>query len=408
MSKRAFGRTSHLKNTQNADKRTHLIEIDALRGLAILSVVGTHLAGQWKHVPDVSGGASQLPFTVPILDVDALDLIFFGGLGFAPVSSLGIYLFWLLSGYLLIGIEDQRMRRGTYSVRSYARRRALRILPAFYVAILAILVLFRDTVSVEYVLLHLSFLYPILNPITTGALHTYWYLSVEMFNYLLLPFVVAMLPRWRQRLALLGLLFVLSLGIQIYLIQNGLGIEYLDSRMPNLWFLSVVPTSLYLFIAGGLLRMMIERLDSQIEWRWRPLVASVLLLASVSLYISPLLFVNHPSINILLGHGELIVIIFFASVMLGTPLLRGLLRWKPLVFIGVISYSIYLLESTMMGVMVGHILPHVRDWTTSEGTSLAAWAGFSAYALGILIPVFIVSYVSYRYVESPFLQRKPS
>jgi hypothetical protein len=87
---------------QTSDLDTRNVVIDALRGLAILSVVGTHIAGQWKYAPtDFGGSPPQL--TLPFLNVDALDLFFLGTLGLPTLSSMGVYLFFLLSGYLLLG-----------------------------------------------------------------------------------------------------------------------------------------------------------------------------------------------------------------------------------------------------------------------------------------------------------------
>ena len=60
---------------QTSDLDTRYVVIDALRGIAILSVLGTHIAGQWKYTPtDFGGSPPQL--TLPFLNVDALDLFF--------------------------------------------------------------------------------------------------------------------------------------------------------------------------------------------------------------------------------------------------------------------------------------------------------------------------------------------
>jgi peptidoglycan/LPS O-acetylase OafA/YrhL len=401
---------------QTFDLNTRYVVIDALRGIAILSVVGTHIAGQWKNIPtDFGGSPPQL--TLPFLNVDAIDLFFVGSLGLPNLSILGVYLFFLLSGYLLLGLEDERRRRGIYSVRSYALRRALRILPAYYVAIaivvVFVLLMFSSDISPEYMVkwgvLHLLFLYAILEPVNGAVVHTYWYLNAEMFNYLLLPFVVAVLPRLWQRLALSGLLFVLSLSVQVYIDQSGLSVEALESGALNLWFLSELPIVMFLFMVGGLLRMTVERLGNQKQSRWLPLVGTALFLASLSLYALQPLFVGYPLVKAILGNGAIAVIAFFASAVVGTPLLSKVLRWKLLASIGLISYSMYLLNDIVYGVAgtIG-ILNLVQGWAASVGSSLAVWIAFSAYTIGLLEVCIIVSYLSYRYVESPFLRRKPA
>jgi len=93
-----------------ADKLTSLDrayrpDIDGLRALAILSVVLYH-AG----VPGVTGG-----FT-------------------------GVDIFFVLSGYLIGGHIHSELRSGSFSYLRFYRRRAKRILPAFF-AVLAFILL---------------------------------------------------------------------------------------------------------------------------------------------------------------------------------------------------------------------------------------------------------------------------
>lgn len=64
------------------------------------------------------------PRVVPLLSNDALKLLRFG--------SYGASLFFLLSGYVLAWIEGERARKVSgYSLRSYASRRVLRLVPAY-------------------------------------------------------------------------------------------------------------------------------------------------------------------------------------------------------------------------------------------------------------------------------------
>ena len=144
------------------DPRAHYVELDALRGIAILGVVMSHIAASWmNHV--------KSPLMVPLLGVDAVELFFFG--------TYGVTLFFLLSGYLLTWTEEKRARLGTYSVRSYALRRTLRLVPAYYVALLIVVVLGlyqAIEVSAIDVLLHATFLHG-LNPHTASSLDPAWW-----------------------------------------------------------------------------------------------------------------------------------------------------------------------------------------------------------------------------------------
>src|SRR5919199_3407686 len=180
-----------------SDPHAHYVELDALRGIAILGVVMSHIAASWTNYVNA-------PLMVPLLSVDAVELLFFG--------TYGVNLFFLLSGYLLTWTEEKRARLGIYSVRSYVLRRMLRLMPAYYVAILVVFVLWPAQGSAIDVLMHALFLHG-LNPHTAASLDpAWWSLTPEVVFYCLLPFIVLKLPRASQRLALFGLFVLISLG----------------------------------------------------------------------------------------------------------------------------------------------------------------------------------------------------
>ncbi len=74
------------------DPPDHYVELDALRGIAILGVVMSHIAASWMN-------NVKAPLTIPLLSVDAVELLFFG--------TYGVNLFFLLSGYLLTWTEEK-------------------------------------------------------------------------------------------------------------------------------------------------------------------------------------------------------------------------------------------------------------------------------------------------------------
>jgi peptidoglycan/LPS O-acetylase OafA/YrhL len=402
---------------KTSDPRDHLVELDALRGIAILAVVLTHLTAPWMY-----GVQALLP--IPLLGGNVLGLFLSTG--------WGVSLFFLLSGYLLTWTEEKRARRGAYSVRSYAVRRALRLVPAYYVAILVVVLTWtwQDT-SVMDVLMHMSFLHT-LNPYTSITLDpAFWSLTPEVIFYLLLPFLILKLPRLSQRLTLFGVLFFVSLASQVYMAQH---VDLLVQPIVTgqigefnpAWYLRLLPTTyLYLFLAGVLLRMVVERLEARPTPRLQPHFALVLFsLSALFLVILPLLaphLVIFPYLDPQTGlfkHGELwaqilvavlnnvMLIAFFASALLGAPLLRKVLSWRPLAFIGMISYSMFLLHQTIILVLFRPFLVRVRAWIAGAG-DLVAWAAFLGYSFGVLAAAVAVSYLSYRYIESPFLRYKP-
>ncbi len=108
-----------------------------MRGIAILGVVLFHLTSVWMAYV-------RVPLPIPLLGEDALKLF--------HSTGWGVSLFFLLSGYLLTWTEEKRARSGAYSVRSYALRRVLRLVPAYYFAILVAIAVWPERASVTSVL----------------------------------------------------------------------------------------------------------------------------------------------------------------------------------------------------------------------------------------------------------------
>ena len=374
---------------KTSDPRDHYMELDALRGIAILGVVLFHLTSFWMAYV-------RVPLPLPLLREDALKLF--------HSTGWGVSLFFLLSGYLLTWTEEKRARSGAYSVRSYALRRMLRLVPAYYFAILVAIVVWPERASVMGVLLQMSFLQA-LNPYTGMALDPVWWsLTAEVVFYVLLPFLVVKLPRFSQRLTLFGALFVISLSTRM-IIWHVAGQPLIQPDESGLLrYLYFLPTTwLWLFLAGVLLRMVVERLGARPMSRLRPLLASVLFLVSAFFLVTLPYLLGERAMKMPL---DLMMVAFFASAVLGAPLLRGVLSWRPLVFVGVISYSLFLLHHAVIEVISRSFLDDVREWLVGRG-DLAAWTIFLGYSSGVLAAAVAASYLSYRYIESPFLRHKP-
>ena len=158
-------------------------ELDSLRGVAILLVL-------FFHGFD-SPGIVWSRLTVPGR------LFFTACLG----GWTGVYLFFVLSGFLITGILLDSKPKPQYYRRFYIRR-ALRILPAFYLLLLLLIVLPRTgwlahrRVGWPFVALSFLYLANVTNlfgvPGQYGAL---WSLAVEEHFYLVWPAVVRRLSR---------------------------------------------------------------------------------------------------------------------------------------------------------------------------------------------------------------------
>ena len=144
-------------------------ELDTLRGLAILGVLLYH-GLYWAR--DLSPFS---PIQRRILSV-------------ASVGQFGVNLFFVLSGFLITGLLLDSKNRPDYYRRFYLRR-ALRILPAYYLT-LAVLVFFH---LISHGFLVMSLLYSSNLSLLFGIAMSYpvlWAVAVEQHFYIFWPVVV--------------------------------------------------------------------------------------------------------------------------------------------------------------------------------------------------------------------------
>jgi peptidoglycan/LPS O-acetylase OafA/YrhL len=100
-------------------------ELDGLRGIAVLAVVGTHYFA-WIPTPAVTQGHAG---------INLFSLLFRFVIGVFRLGWLGVDLFFILSGFLITSILMD-LRDKEHYFRVFYARRALRIFPPYYLGIL--------------------------------------------------------------------------------------------------------------------------------------------------------------------------------------------------------------------------------------------------------------------------------
>jgi peptidoglycan/LPS O-acetylase OafA/YrhL len=377
---------------KTADIRAHSVALDAIRGIAIFDVFMTHLAVFWAR-----GTRQDLVF--PILGITIQDVLVRG--------YLGVYLFFLLSGYLLTWTEEGRARRGSYSLLSYVKRRVFRLVPAYYVTIAVVVLLWPTSPRLFDVALLMSFLHGFKPSFPVGLDPAFWSLTTEVVFYALLPLLIVKLKKFWQRAAVLVALFSVSLGTRLLMGYGSFGSFSIfgDQLIVNrMWFFPT--TLLYLFIVGMLLRMMVERIGA--DRRPPALVLTAMTVVPVVLLVVQRVvferqqIIASPAAMIV----EALTIVLFASVLLGSPLLKPILSWRPLAFLGKISYSLFLLHTTFIYLTTRYVLFELRPWFARQDEPVL-WASFLVYAVTLFAVSVAISYLSYRFIESPFLRQKP-
>jgi peptidoglycan/LPS O-acetylase OafA/YrhL len=284
-----------------------------------------------------------------------------GVLGLAGQGSVGVFMFFALSGFVLtLPFADQPARIFGIETWRYFTNRALRIVPAFVVAVL--LLKWQLGKSFEWALLNLSF--------HSGWNHL-WSVASEVRFYLLFPVVIAGLALCPSRAfricALAGLIFL------AWIFQSSHKIALLMPDGPFVTFY------FYIFLTGMLACLIYRALDG------RSLGYSIDVVAIIG--VAALLCVNGWE------HTEawccFFLFLLVSAAANEKAVASRLLRSRVMRHFGLLSYAIYLFQ-----------VP-VRLWLLPlnlEGVELFATTFAGTY---------IVAIASYLLVEKPFLMLKP-
>jgi peptidoglycan/LPS O-acetylase OafA/YrhL len=345
----------------------------------------------------------------------------------------GVDLFFVLSGFLLFLPYARALldARPLPSTRDFYRRRALRILPAYWVCLLVLVVVrlpsYVTKAGIKDVLIHVALvhnLFPIFNREIAGP---FWTLAVEVQFYLLLPLIAWCIARVTNTTgsATRIILSILGMIIIALALREGAAFLVADSVHVHGWR-AVVLNDVIVLVTGaqgrylevfalGMLCSVIYVVSVQ-----RGLLSSAvvrmfgLALAGSSLVVSYLLaqLVTVRS-DTMLGMayyfmrpsdlegivGPILIGLGYALLLLGVLLSGGalakLLSLAPLRFLGLISYSLYLWH---LPLLIGALTDVPTVWSPSTRATLALAVG-SFVAVGF-------AYASYTFVERPFLLRR--
>jgi peptidoglycan/LPS O-acetylase OafA/YrhL len=339
----------------NGADRAYRSDIDGLRALAILSVALYH-AG----VTGVSGG-----FT-------------------------GVDIFFVISGYLIGGHIYAELRAGCFSYLSFYRRRAKRILPAYF-AVLAFILLaallllspleaaqtarsaFAATLSASNILFWATANYFAAKTELNPVLMT-WSLGVEEQFYVVIPLLMVLLARIRRNWLLPAV--VATCALSFLFAWSLLG------RYPMMVFYTLPARAWELGAGVALAAAELNRKSRALPAPAAPLLSLIglaLLLAPVFLLTAATPFPGPAALPSVLGTALLIAVP-------ASWINRRLLSLPPLVFIGKVSYSWYLWHWPLLA-----LLRILYDGTPTVAASLVV----VAVALAVAV-------LSYSLIEQPF------
>lgn len=316
--------------------------LDGLRGVAILLVIGRH------YFKTPSGG-----------------------------GSTGVGLFFVLSGFLITTLLlEEHAETGRIRLRAFYARRARRLVPALVLMLAGYLIgaalqgrthdAVRAAAAGAFYTANVAQAYwPHL--IGREPIGPLWSLAEEEQFDLLWPalLILALTLALRRRWVKIGLLAAIFLicAERVYLV-----VEHAFSQRVY----SSPEAAADGLLAGVLLAFML--------WKRRPALTGEVVAAALTPLVLVTIFpfsaaFSGPVIDIA---GAVVVAL---AVQPGSFASRAL-SWRPLVWVGLISYSLYLWHMVVL-----------------------SWFGYADRGLALAIAV-LVAWLSYRYVEVPFRRRR--
>lgn len=346
----------------------------------------------------------------------AVGLVMLFHFGYFPVGWVGVQIFFVLSGYLITGILLQA-RNNSFSayVSSFYWNRALRIMPLLYAFILisaAAYILLRVPHSFGSDwpwLISFSANFARMRPEDLGPSFVHiWSLAVEQQFYLIWPFLVFFLPPKAFKLIVLAMIAfspLLRLAMFELLTHRGFGDIYAGKAV------YVLPVAQFdAFAAGAAISVWgLNRLRHAARW-----FAAVTAITAVAGF-AVLVCVNFRSHNAFIASfGYAMYLLPAYGYVWGYSLLNALfmlglvcalqghtstvlLQTKALVWIGKISYGIYVYHLPLL--LLGVLLIEKGGFDIHgplRPVFFATWA----------IVVLIVADQSFRWLETPFLKLK--
>ena len=337
----------------------YLPHIDGLRAIAVLSVVFHHFNPK----------------------------IFPGG-------YIGVDIFFVISGYLIAGIIKKEIEENRFSFVNFYERRVRRIFPALFSVLIFTIILsyyyllpsdfivtLRGLVSTLFFFSNLVFwkdfeagYFAATDDGLIPLVHT-WSLSVEEQFYLFFPLLLFFLYKFKFKVVSivfsLILLFIISLFLSEYFVTD---------KPVAVFFLT--PFRIWELLAGTLL---VFNILPTVKNR---VLNELLSMIAFSMIIYPSFFYNEvtkfPGISALLPVvGSAMIIQLGKS---GNTFIKSILEIRLILFIGLISYSLYLWHWPIL--------------VFSKHLSINFPILNNIFAL--LIISIIVSSLSYFYIEQPF------
>ncbi len=348
---------SEFKNPNISTSIQYRPDVDGLRAIAVLAVILYHA-----------------------------NLALFSG------GYVGVDIFFIISGYLITSITVNELNKGKFTFTNFYIRRVKRLFPALFTLIITTFILgyfyllpdnyktlgFSSIFTVFYIsniyFMRLKGGYFAPGVDSLPLIHT-WSLGVEEQYYLFYPAFLVAITKWLKKRYILwvSIALVLSFILNIYLVK-------VDPEADFYLFF----TRIWEFALGGLLALgALPKINNQILGKIVALIGLACILIAVFEFKKTTPFPGYAAV--LPSIGALLII--YANTY-SENCLKKLLSTKVFVFIGLLSYSLYLWHWPILSAY--RYFKPVLPQNTNDIILVCA-----------LVLTFVLSYLSYRFIETP-------
>ncbi len=405
----------HLESTgtgQPKAKPSRIGYLDGIRGLAALAVTVLHAFQMFGYGLEPLGIVSDSLLTGGVID-QILPPLFTNVIQF---GAFAVEIFIVISGYsLMLGVVRSKNGRVKGGIGAYFKRRIRRIWPPYYAALLILLLVIAfvpgmNTKSNMY--------WDLALPVTPGAVVSHifffhylfpdwffsinppmWTVALEEHIYVLFPFVL--LPLWR-RVGAWRLVIVGSIG------------SIAAWHLLSPWFAGANFWYIGLFTMGAAAATIgFSANDTASKWRdrlpWGKLGVGILVFFYIFYQYQlrvDMSFHRFPWLDdLILGAGVACILLSLTETWKlqsekpsATSRVLTFLEAPPVIWLGIFSYSLYLMHAPILALCA--LLIRDAGFTSTEAYLLIVMAG---------VPIAVAgSYLFHRVFERPFMPVIPA
>lgn len=289
--------------------------MEGLRAYAMGLTFCVHYFGAWLLYFRNVNGAALTPTAADLPRMTERILVWL------QFSQYGVYLFFILSGFLICRLVLDSRR---FSYPRFLWRRFLRIYPAFFVALVAGALVFAlhagDTITLGQFAANMLFLNGLRELNLVPILHQTWSLFYEVVFYILFPVVLLLCPArlWRT-----------PVGIAI----AGIAFVYIP------WWLGWGQAMFLLFFAGATIARIGDERLTRFACRlphWVVLIAYFTVTTTIAF--------KAVSDHLAIWLYGLVGVLLMIKVCYGNGWMTRMFAWRPMRRLGNISYSMFLVH----------------------------------------------------------------